>query len=268
MPNVNTNRRVFSNTYISPYLIEWYNSLSVKPSKGLLRDLNSLMDGLASNAIYPSLDLFHPIGGMETDEQRLRPIKTTSSTKTFTAVNSPTLNVNGVTGDGATNYINTNWNPSTNGVAYTLNSAFYGVYSRTQGALGANAASVWDGTNINTLNTRFTDDRFYGRINQSAGTSFSVANTDGRGLFVVKRTASNAVALFKNGSSIATASDVSTARPVGDLYLCSRNNSGTADSFWAGNAAAIFAGGALSTANELIYYNLIQAYMTARGINV
>ena len=48
--------------------------------------------------------------------------------KTATAVNAPTQDINGYSFDGTTSYINTNFNPSSEGVNYTQNDALVGVF--------------------------------------------------------------------------------------------------------------------------------------------
>ena len=50
----------------------------------------------------------------------------------LTKVNSPTYTIGeGFTGNGTTSYLDTNWNPSTNGVNYTLNDAGTSIYTRS-----------------------------------------------------------------------------------------------------------------------------------------
>lgn len=249
-------------------IASWYNGLSVKPSDDLLTDLNTLSQSLSDAGIWAELDLFHPIGGLETDEQRLTPIISTSGSN-FTNVNSATLDVNGVTGNGTSSYLNLNWNPNTNSVKYTQNSASYGFYNRTNNTGGYSDVGAWDATNGISVNPRFTDDKFYLRINQSngLGATASVSTyTDCRGLIVVERSNATNDGAYRNGSSLFTSAKNSNGLPNNNIYLCCYNFNGTAANFSTRNYALVFFGS--SAINQSNFYTIIQAYMTARDINV
>jgi hypothetical protein len=83
----------------------------------------------------------------------------------YTAVNSPTFTSNGgFTGNGTSSYIDTNYNPSTSGVNYTLNDAgrFYWVDNR--------GTSVrWEG--VLTATTNHSRNGNVANMNINAGTS-------------------------------------------------------------------------------------------------
>lgn len=111
----------------SPLILTWYNSLAVKPSNALLTDLNTLVDGLNADGNWAKLDLFGLVAGMETQEQQLRPLITTSGDD-FVIDGAPVLNANGVRNDGGLGRLNLKWNPTDDGAQYTLNSAFLSSY--------------------------------------------------------------------------------------------------------------------------------------------
>lgn len=267
--NPNVNRRIVlqKNIRLQSNLKVWYNSLTgAKPSRTLLRDLNNLMWGLENAGILSELDLFHPIGGLETDEQRLKPIISTSGND-FTNVNSVTLNSNGATGNGSSSYLNLNWNPNTDGVKYVLNNAHIACYSRTDVAENSTDISAYNGTTQFTgFNIKWGDGNWYCNIHKTSS-SMTYANANSLGFYIGQRTASTAQESFKNGVSIASNTLASVGIPNYDVYACGRNNAGTADSFSTRNLALFSAGSSLDNL-ELTYYNLIQTYMTARGINV
>jgi hypothetical protein len=116
------------NNGFHPVFKTWYNLLTIKPSVSLANDLNTLISSLDTQGLLSKLDIFHPIAGMETDEQRLKPILTTG-TSPFVVSGTVNLTSNGATSTGG--YIDLEWNPFTNGVNYTLNDASLGVYSMT-----------------------------------------------------------------------------------------------------------------------------------------
>lgn len=252
-------------TTVNPLLETWYNALSVKPSATLLTNLNTLVTTLNTAGIWTELDLFHVIGGMETDEQRLKPLKSTSGAD-FTNVNAATLAVGGVTGNGSTSYLDLNWNPSTHGSKYTLNSASLGIYSRTD-SVNANCdmglyiaassafAQCYFGYTSNTALWRSNSSGFA-----------SKANVGSLGNYSWRRTASNLTEGFKNGASLGTDASATNTVPNGDLFLCALNVSGTAGQFQTRQQAACYAGSGAFAHPTL--HTAINTFMTSRGINV
>lgn len=122
--------------YISPFLSAWYNALSVKPSIGLRTSLNILVDGLNSDGDLSEMDFLAIAAGMETEEQALRPLKTTgNSVQTnvdfVSSVASLPWSVNGWASNGSCG-IMSGYNPVSNGVKYSLNSCFVGFYGNTR----------------------------------------------------------------------------------------------------------------------------------------
>lgn len=112
----------------------WYDSLIVKPSEGLWTDLKIMADGMAEDGDWAEMDLISVNAAMETDEQRLRPFKTTSGND-FTKVGAPTLNFEGFQNPspGNSNYLWMNFVPSINGVKFTQNNAYIAIYGETNG---------------------------------------------------------------------------------------------------------------------------------------
>jgi len=255
-------------SYYPPYqstLQSWYDSLSVKPSSSLMIALNGLMQGIENDGDLAEIDFIHPIGGLETDEQRLAPIKTTGTTP-MTAVNSPTLSSNGVVGNGTTSYINTNWNPVSNAVKYLQNTSSLGVYNRTTRAADTTAicgAYTLAPNKLSRIYPRYTGNLAIFSLNSSAESTFS--NSVTKGFISSKRTASNLTTLYIDGVSIGTDSDVSAVAPNASFFICGISNSGVLADATTDNVALLVVGGNI---NHTRLYNRIQTYMTARGINV
>jgi len=250
-----------------PVLKNWLNNLSFSPSNDVVKAQQILIKGIADDLILPELDLFHTIGGLETDEQRLRPLITTSATKTFTAISSPTLNINGVTGNGVNSYIQSNWIPSTNGIKYTQNSASFGVYLNSANVTAnSDEMSVTDGTRYCYMNARYSTNNFFTVVNAAAATEFGTSNLNSQGLFSNVRTASNAATNYINSVQGTASAGASNGLPTTQFYILAQNNNGTAGRFSVRRLAMIYCGsGAI---NQLSFYNRIQTYMTSRGIQV
>jgi len=140
MPNPIINRRVvFSGSQGSPaptvsVLQPWYDSLSVKPSAGLWADLQIMADGMDADGDWGEMDILYLAAGLETTEQALRPLKTSSSSNVINIddqLDPPTNE--GFIGN-AIGGLNFGWNPGTHGVKFALNSAFVGYYMQTRQA--------------------------------------------------------------------------------------------------------------------------------------
>jgi len=122
----------------------WYDSLSVKPSAGLWTDLQIMADGMNTDGDWGEMDILYLAAALETDEQRLKPLKTSSNSDVTNISNILTFTSEGAIGDAAGG-LNFNWNPGVHGVKFALNSAFVGYYMRTsQATNGARALYTGD----------------------------------------------------------------------------------------------------------------------------
>jgi len=108
----------------------WYDSLSVKPSAGLWTDLKIMADGMNSDGDWVEADFVSLNAALETDEQRYKPLKTTSSSDIENVSSTPSTSSAGIIADGLST-VSSKWNPSVNKVKYTLNSAYFGQYINT-----------------------------------------------------------------------------------------------------------------------------------------
>lgn len=117
----------FLNYGPSPLIEDWYDSLTVKPSLGLLYALNTLVEGMDADGNWEKLDFFALMAGMETDEQRLKPLVTTSG-EDMVEVGTTYLGSDGFHGNGLDSYIDTRWNSVDNGTNFTTSNAIVGVY--------------------------------------------------------------------------------------------------------------------------------------------
>lgn len=171
----------------------------------------------------------------------------------ITEVGTLTFDDLGFTGNGTNAYLRTHWTPSINGVGWTQNNAGAVIQlgksvNAAESAFGANASS-------NTLRTVFIP-RSSGNASYiiNGTSSDTYAHSNSSGFWHLKRTASNAVAIFKSGASVDTASVASTGTTNQEMYLLAANNNGTAASF-STNAIKFIAFGASQTGRESDIYN-------------
>jgi len=140
----------------------------------------------------------------------------TNNSATFTALE-------GFTGNGSSAYLDTNFNPSTEGVNYTLNDASIYVYVRndvtaTAAAVGCQAsgyyAGVWPRNSSNIYACQLND----------TGAS-TAGNTATPGLYGADRTASDNIVLSMNGTAMTTSSISSATIPNANFYIMTRPGS-------------------------------------------
>lgn len=192
--------------------------------------------------------------------------------KDCVAVNAPTFTANqGFAGNGTTSYLNTQFVPSLHGVQYTLNDASFGVYSRTNSASSSmadmgsrNASNVA----ISMFYSNLADGSAVIAVNRGASTTTAVHGAGSTGLWVARRTASNAIQMYRNGSSVATAANVSTALTGRAMAICARMSDATPGEFSTRQYAFAFIGASMTAQQQADLYTIVQAYMTSVGANV
>jgi len=137
-----------------------------------------------------------------------------------TVVGSPVHTIwEGYQGDGSA-VINLNWNPTVNGVNYTLNSATLGLYSRTDINEDTIDMGVRESTDYSYVVTRWGDN-LYNRMN-SAGFR-NQTSLDSRGMFINTRNDATDVQSYYNKTLRIDASAASTSIPNGSIYLMAYN---------------------------------------------
>jgi hypothetical protein len=182
-----------------------------------------------------------------------------------TAVNSPTFTAaRGWQGNGTSSYLNSNFNAATAGDKFQLNDASHGVWVETynSGASGGfevvNDFSAYSFVRGNDGSGNMS----WAVNNNGAVGAAAIANTGIQtGLFQAQRTGASALALFRNGASIAT--DSRTTGIVRNQNHGILANLGA--NFSAARLAAAFIGGSL-TGKEAGFYNAMRTYMTSVGV--
>ena len=126
--------------------------------------------------------------------------------------------VNGTTPD----YINTGYNPSTQG---SQNDAHISVTVLTDAAGSAGALmGVASSTAYTHIYPKYTNGVLYGRINDAPGGSTGPTNTDASGFIVATRSGGSAQKLYDGGTDTAMTSVASGAQTNGNMYLLAQND--------------------------------------------
>jgi hypothetical protein len=185
------------------------------PDATLQGKQNTLVISLKSAGIWNKLDILKIYATNNSNMATLN-WKVPASHQT-TLVNSPTFTANlGFKGNASTSYLNTNFNPATSGVQYTLNNASRFIYLKTA-FVTANYGQLdsLTGSTSNILYNRNVNDQ---KINQGASAISHNADLSGAGLKVINRTSSTNVELF-NGSTQLSRTATSTSVASGNQYV-------------------------------------------------
>ncbi len=182
----------------------------VVPTPGQRHRQNQFIKSLKMSGIWAKLDLFYLFANNGSKEFATINWKAPSLYQA-TLVNSPIFTTNqGIAGDAASAYIETNFNPSTHGVNYTQDNAgrFAWVYSTV-------AAAPIDSMAGGLGNRMLSSSPSSQRINQGASTNLaSAADLSGTGLRQINRTSSTNVELFSGTTQLsrtATSAAISNA---------------------------------------------------------
>lgn len=218
--------------YLSPLLTTWYNSLTVAPSDALTKRLSVLMDGLDSDGVLDETYLLAPVGfELETNEQRLKPLKTTSGDD-LVAVNSPTIASTGITGNGTTSYVDLKWNMAVDHPGAAQNNISFAVWSETNTAEDAIEMGTFGPafTPQSVIGKKYTDNNTYYSLNDTSNYAEQHNEDSEYYLLSINRNSGTERTILRGNTVIENAS-VSSAIVSLDTYGCCANNNGTAAFF-------------------------------------
>ena len=189
---------LYSSFTFDPDLLTYIDGLITPLSPGQLILLNTfivdLKAGLGITNLSDAFDVMYILGG-ETAESSLRNMIRRAHDATL--VNAPLFTaLEGYTGNGTNQRLELNYNPSTDGIKFTRDSASQIVYSRTN-SLSNGVMGAVSGTNNCYLTTRNSSNQFLVGIN-TAGYGYVGVNYNSIGMFIGSRTASNVLNGYKN----------------------------------------------------------------------
>jgi hypothetical protein len=258
-----------------PELTLYKTGLVTPLSAGQLTLLNNfilaLKTGLSITNLSDVFDIMYILAG-ETSESSLKNLVKNASHCTLQGTYPSFVPLEGFTGNGSAGWIDTNYNPSSQGVNHIQNDASIGFYSRTDNA----AAAVSMGSEVGSIDTvifgRYTDDKIYARLNNAWSSSIIDTVADSLGMFMVTRNGNaftNLIA-YKNKTSLTTRSgtDTTVAPNNVNIFLMCSNVSGIPISFTTRQLSFAFAGKYITTAMRDVIVDSFEAYMDANGKGV
>jgi hypothetical protein len=241
----------------------WHNGLTgAKLSASKLQAYNRFYTTI--DAELAKMDLFHLMLSLETDEQILQAVKT-SSGDAATPVDSPTLDGNGITGNGVDSYVDLEWSPGIDGVQFTRNSAcaFEYVRSNTKGvgAAGSKAAAE---SHCHIQYWNASDEVVYS-LNSSPGAAPSVVATgSSKGFWCRVRTAPALLGVYKDMDLLDTDTAVSAPRSSLNELIGAVNTDTGAQDF--DTRTICLYGRGNSTVNQHVIFKALQTLCAELGI--
>lgn len=195
-------------------------AMTSAPSAGHAAAINTFVNALIAAGIWAKLDYLHVYRAQDSQAACLD-WKNPTGGSTASLVNSPTFTAFlGYTTNGSTSEVDTNFNPSTTAGPSGQDSACFLVGHDGSNTTTGSVAGWYDGTDGITLSFRRTSDNLAtGRANQASSISSAATVASAVGLYAINRSASNAVQFYRNGTSIQTGSNASTARNNNSLRL-------------------------------------------------
>jgi hypothetical protein len=179
--------------------------------------------------------------------------------KVATAVNAPTHSVNGYTFDGATNYIDSNWNPTDDGVKFTQNNGSVGAFvfdtgvgSMIYGALGTGSINIYH---------LITGPMVF---NVSAGGVVSAITN--KSLFVGDRKGATEINIYKDGVNVDSNGVASAGNLNKDIFIGGRNNSGLTNA--SSSTISSFIAAAAVGFNQSDYNTNLRTLLTGLGVTL
>jgi len=225
------------------------------PSSGQQTLQNQLVVDLKDAGVWSKLDTF---GVFATDGDSDFALIDWIRLSQYTAVNSPVFATNiGFAGDGTSAYIDTNFNPSTQGVNYTLDDAGRIMFADfpTDSSFPESAGGSYRNlTRNNNLNSRQ-------RINQGPdlSTGFSPSNWCGSNVFrAIYRTSSTNVEMFGNTTQ-SSGTQTSTIIENLNQYLLQGSFAYVSSS----NIFKVYGMGASLVSENTDFYNALDNYITS-----
>jgi hypothetical protein len=180
----------------------------------------------------------------------------------YNPVNSPTFATNqGFTGNGSSSYIDTNYNPNTNKVNLTINSASIGFWQRSS-SVAQNSVEIGtdDGTYRFQCLSRWSDSNSYLPIFTSNFPSVTASTSVG--LFQNNRINSTTINQYVNGvKNGSDQSDTSNTIPSRNITVLARN-APTIFGYSNRQLSMSFIGSNLES-ESTDFYNIYNTYMTS-----
>src|SRR5215831_16390406 len=257
---------VSSNPRFDPATMAWVTAvLANGGTVSLLREtvVDNLIVGLKAAGIWTKLDRLWLTAAENEPSALTDLVGLTLATKN----GSPPFAVDdGYTGQDTstpTNYIDSNFNPVTQGVNFANNNCHYSAWSTTNVVVTSGGCLVGNHFFTALFVTLFGGgNNVQGGIQDNTSPGVIGTTTDRTGLWLGNRDSSTTTQFYHNGSSFATPNVTSTGFVSQNFFLMAYNSSGLASNGSPQQHAMFSMGASLTAAQEASFYNLVRNYMT------
>lgn len=239
-----------------------FAAMTTQPDATRKALINDLIKGLKADGVWDKVDFLHVYAAHDSQAACLN--WKNPATFTATLVNSPTFTADrDFTTDGVASYVESNWNPATNGVNFTQDAGSLMCWSRYSPNISA-ASYGWfgGGASANQIAPRGVTGNMQGRVNSS--TTVNTANSgNGLGFYIVSRASAAGLSVtnYRNGVSLGSGGSASTV-PQSVTFKVGRTD---VSSYAPASAAMFGAGGNLTDTDAGNAYTRFNTYMTAIG---
>jgi hypothetical protein len=224
---------------------------------------NRLINDLKAAGIWGKLDSFVVFATNGNSNFALIDWKRLSQ---YTAVNSPSFTPNqGFAGNGSTSYINTNYNPSVDGINFSQNNASMGIWRRILGAgISGGSGEMGALQSSPAVVTRMTVSRGFNLsgFNDAGPGGIPVTNIASTGLISMNRVNSTTYNFFNNGVLYEQRTQVTTGLPNLNLYIFGHNYDNTFIQPNQSQFSMVYMGADL-TNEQVDFTNALNRYLTA-----
>jgi hypothetical protein len=182
-----------------------------------------LFNDLFTYGLWSKIDAFYPLlGGNSSGGQAVN--GKTPGTRNMIWNGGITFSTSGVQGNGTTGFGNTQYLETSQSI---LNNMHIGLYCNVNAlkASGTDMGATSTAGDATTLRIRLTGDLLRGQTQNNFNfNSVQVSNTNSTGVFLLQRTLSNASQAFRNGVSLGTGAQNSSALVGGNTYYVLAQN--------------------------------------------
>lgn len=223
---------------------------------------NALVIALVNSGVWAKLDVLYILAtNGSSDFSRLN--WKNPALYELTAVSSPTFTSNqGWAGNATSSYLDTNWVPSTNGVNFTLDNASFG--GRVNSGSASQSWVEFGCSTASNVSSAYLFARLSGFVSFRVNATFTrqVSEASPIAFWHLDRDNSSSTSIYKNGSSLATATDNSSIVPDVSFTIGCMNNGGTKQNFSSRQVSMVWAGASmLSEASA--FYTAWNTYFTS-----
>jgi hypothetical protein len=254
--------------------IAWFAQVPLpKPSMLYTLKINMLVRNLKQANIWGQLDRFWIFATEQQTHAKVSLVNpkglNSAWAPNITEVNSPSwTKLVGYTGNGTNSYLNSNYNPSTDGINMSLNSATIGEYSRkSSNSVGNYTTDIgcYDGTHETLLACKPNAIAIRSIISAADAADDSTLNNL-LSLMSGQRTNSTTVGFYQRGALVQSFTSNSTALTTKPFYLLAQNQNGSPLNYSPRQISMAFIGS--GNINQTLLYNIFQSFALNIGFYV